>query len=333
MSKLIAIAELQKFHFGSKVLCSDGEDGILVHVIFDATTRRMSHIGVKQGRFLGKTVNISYGDIVSATGERITLNLKRAEVASATNGSGDGVVLDSKSAVENAAAAGHGTLLLVALQPESGMLAYIVAHHLRPGQDTFIHQEYVTQLATGQVKVNISVEPLDALPPYRSDRELQREVEDILYDVQPLHIDLKGMSIRVLDSVLYLDGNISSSLRSEMARDQVLGVPGLMEIKNRLIGDDTLAGNLAMALGQDHRTRELPIGVYPRLGDVRLSGAVHNEQQKADATEIANSFAGVRSVFNDLVINPKADSINVMSSAEGGEAEDIVPGKYIRHTK
>ena len=88
-----------------------------------------------------------------------------------------------------------------------------------------------------------------------------------------------------------------------------------------------------MALGRDPRTRDLPIGVYPRLGDVRLSGAVHNEQQKVAATEIAKSFDGVRSVYNDLVVNPKADSINVMSSAEGGEAEDLVPGKYIRHTK
>jgi osmotically-inducible protein OsmY len=333
MSKLTAIAEMQKFHFGSKVFCSDGEDGILVYVIFDPTTRRMSHIGVKQGRFFGKTVTLPYENIVGATGEGITLNLKRADVASAHNANGEGAMLDSKSVVENAAVASKGTLLLVALQPESGMLAYLVAHHLRPDQDTFIHQEYVTQLATGQVKVNISPEQLAALPPYRSDRELQQEVEAILFDVQPLHIDLKGMIIHVLDSVLYLDGNISSSLRAEMASDQVLGVPGLMEIRNNLIGDDTLAGNLAMALGRDPRTRDLPIGVYPRLGDVRLSGAVHNEQQKAAATEIAKSFDGVRSVYNDLVVNPKADRINVMSPAEGGEAEDKVPGKYIRHTK
>ncbi|HEV7237394.1 MAG TPA: BON domain-containing protein [Ktedonobacteraceae bacterium] len=324
---------MQKFLFGSKVFCSDGEDGILVHVIFDATTRCMSHIGVKQGRFFGKTVTLPYENIVSASGEGIMLNLKRAEVAAAHNASGEGAMLDSKSVVENAAVVDKGTLLLVALQPESGMLAYLVAHHLRPGQDTFIHQEYVTQLATGQVKVNIPPEQLAALPPYRSDRELQQEVEAILFDIQPFHIDLKGMIIHVLDSVLYLDGNISSSLRSEMASDQVLGVPGLMEIRNSLIGDDTLAGNLAMVLGRDPRTRDLPIGVYPRLGDVRLSGAVHNGQQKEAATEIAKSFAGVRSVFNDLVVNPKADSINVMSPAEGGEAEDLVPGKYIRHTK
>ena len=106
-----------------------------------------------------------------------------------------------------------------------------------------------------------------------------------------------------------------------------------MEIKNRLVADDQLAADLALALGQDNRTRDLPIGVYPRLGVVRLSGAVHNSQQKAAAEEIAKSFPGVRSVNNDLVVDPGADMLNVMSPAEGREAKDIVPGKYIRHTQ
>jgi hypothetical protein len=61
---------------------------------------------------------------------------------------------------------------------------------------------------------------------------------------------------------------------------QTLGT-GLLEIKNELLGDDTLANSLALVLGRDPRTHDLPIGVYPRLGNVRLSGSVHNEQQKA----------------------------------------------------
>ena len=155
----------------------------------------------------------------------------------------------------------------------------------------------------------------------------------MLFEFTPLHIDLPGMIIRVLDSVLYLEGNISSSLRGDIVEDQVSGVQGLLEIKNLLVGDDILAGDLAMALGRDERTRDLPIGVYPRLGIVRLSGAVHNAQQKVAAEEIARSFQGVRSVFNDLVIRPNADILNVMASSAGGEAADHIPGKYIRHTK
>ena len=345
MSKLTSIAEMQKFQFGSKIFCADGEEGVLAQVIFDAATRRMTHIGVKQGRLFGKTVQIPYDTIVEATGNGVTLRIKRADLATArpaspvspvsSNASVNGALLDKKSAVENedAGSAAKGTLMLVALHPESAQLAYLAVHHLRPGQDTLLQQEYVTGLSTGHIKVNIPETVLNALPTYRSDGVLQQEVEAILYDLTPMHIDLKGITVRVLDGVLYLDGNISSSLRGDIAQDQVYGVAGLLEVKNRLVGDDTLAADLALALGRDPRTRDLPIGVYPRLGVVRLSGAVHNGQQKAAAEEIARNFPGVRSVINDLIVDSKADLLYIMSAPEGGEAEDKVPGKYIRHTK
>jgi osmotically-inducible protein OsmY len=333
MNKTTLISEMLKFHFGSKIFCSDGEDGTLVHAVFDPATRRMTHIGVKQGRLFGKTVNFPFTAVAGATGDGVALNVRRADVATAPTEVPGGATLDNKSAVENASTAAKGLLMLVAVHPENGELAYIVARNLRQGQDTLLREEYITSLTTGLVKVSIPADQLNTLPSYRPDSVLQQEVEAILFDFTPLHIDLKGINIRVLDSVLYLDGNISSALRSDIVQDQVLGVEGLMEIKNNLIADDILAGDIARALGQDPRTRDLPIGVYPRLGSVRLSGAVHNSQQKAAAGEIAKSIPGVRSVINDLIVDPKADMLNVMAPAEGGETRDIIPGKYIRHTQ
>jgi len=168
--------------------------------------------------------------------------------------------------------------------------------------------------------------------PKRSDRELQQKVEQILFDLPFLHIDLKGMHLRVLDGVLYMDGNISSALRGELARDQVANITGLLDVKNNLVGDDTLAAQIALALGQDERTRGLPIGVYPQLGVVRLSGSVHRAEQISAATELASKFAGVRSVLSNLLIDPSADMLYVMSAQEGGEARDLAPGKFTRHT-
>ena len=332
MEKSTLISEMQKFQFGRKIFCSDGEEGVLTHVGFDPATRRMISIGVRQGYFFGKTIHLPYGTVVDATGDGITLNITREELA-AGKAQSDGALLDAKSVVQQADSSAKGLLLLIAVHPESRELAYGVAHHLRPGQNTLVQQQYVTALEPGRILVSIPEATLQTLPPYRSDAELQQEVEEVLFDLTPLHVDFKGMKIRVLDSVLYLDGNISSSLRADIVRDQALGVPGLLEIKNRLVGDDQLASDLAVVLARDPRTRDLPIGVYPRLGDVRLSGAVHTAEQKAAAGEIAADFPGVRSVTNNLVVDPDADMLHVMSSAEGGEAEDIVPGRYIRHTK
>ncbi len=327
------VSEMQRYYFGGRIFFSDGEDGVLSHVYFDPATRRLTHIAVKLGRLFGKTVYLPFASVVDATGNGIHLNITRDDGSKAGAAAPVGAMLDNKSVVHNTETAAKGTLHLVATEPGSGALAYLVAHHLRPGQDTLLRQDVVAKIETGSVTVAVPDATLQTLPPYRSDDQLQREVENILFDLGPLHVDFPGMTIRVLDSVLYLDGNISSSLRGDIVVDQAVGVQGLLDIKNRLVGDDTLASNLAMALGRDPRTRDLPIGVYPRLGVVRLSGAVHNDEQKAAATEIARDFPGVRSVANDLVVDAKAELLNVMASSAGGEAEDKVPGKYIRHTK
>ncbi len=333
MSKATHISEMVKFHFGSAIFCTDGESGILAHVIFDAETRRMTHIGVKQGRFFGRVAHVPFESVIKATGEGVTLNVKRAEVAAPGSDVSGGVPFDNKSSVERTGSAAKGTLKLVATQPVSGELAYIVAHNLRAGQDAFLHAEYVNALAKDHITVTISDDALKALPPYRPDDVLKQEVEAILFDLTPMHVDLKGINIRVLDGVLYLDGNISSSLRADTARDQVYGVQGLLEVKSNLVGDDQLAADLARALGQDSRMRDLPIGVYPKLGAVRLSGAVHTAAQEAAAEELARKFPGVRSVTSDLVVNPNVDILHVMSAPEGGEAQDLIPGKYTRHTQ
>ncbi|HLI06568.1 MAG TPA: BON domain-containing protein [Ktedonobacteraceae bacterium] len=332
MAKTTLISEMLKLHFGSKIVCTDGEDGDLVYVVFDPTTRRMTAIGVKQGRILGKTVHLPFDSIENAGSDGVRLRVSLAEVAAGSSGPVEGAQLDGRSSVELSGSTNRGTVQLVAVHPESGELAYIVAHNLRAGQDTLVRSEFVASLANGQVKVTIPQATLEVLPPYQPDSVLQREVERALFAVTALHVDLKGIVLRVLDGVLYIDGNISSKLRSDMVTDQALGVQGLLEIKNRLVADDVLQADLARALGDDPRTRDLPIGVYPRLGVVRLSGAVHNNGQKAAAEEIVRSFPGVRSVINSLVVDPRASLLRVMAEPEGGNAEDIVPGKWVRHT-
>src|SRR5947208_15045201 len=126
MSKTTLISEMLKFQFGNKIVCTDGEDGTLSHVIFDPATCRMQYIGAKLGRFFGKTVHLPFGAVVDATGEGVTVSVKRAELA-ASNPEVSGAYLDHKSVVERAGSSTRGTLRLVAVQPGNGELAYIVA--------------------------------------------------------------------------------------------------------------------------------------------------------------------------------------------------------------
>jgi osmotically-inducible protein OsmY len=333
MEKPMTMSGMRKFRLGTKIVCSDGEEGSLSSIGFDGSHWRLRAIGIHIGRLFGKTVYVPFARVIKATSSSITLDITREQLLEASREAPDGAWLSSRCVVVNAGMSVHGTLMLVAVHPESGELAYVVAHHLRPGQDTLLREDVVTKIDVDQIMVSLPEAALQTLPPYRTDEELQAEVEHVLFELTPLHVDLHGIMLRVLDGVLYLDGNISSSLRGEIVEDQAVGIWGLLAVENRLVGDDLLASEVALALGHDPRTRDLPIGVYPRLGVVRLSGTVHNEQQKAAAAEIAMSIRGVRGVDNDLVVRPDSELLPVMAATAAGEAEDLVPGRYIRHTK
>ncbi len=333
MEQTTLISEMQKFRFGSKIFCSDGEYGVLTQVGFDAATKQLTHIGLKAGRLFAKTMYLPYESVVDAGSDGVRLRVAFADMVETGKVETKATLLDHKSVIQLEGASGRGSLVLVAVHPDNGALAYLVAHGVHAGQDTLFPRDTIKAITAERAIIALNDEALQKMPLYRPDSVLQQEVEQILFDITPLHVDFPGMAIRVLDSVLYLDGNISSSLRGDLAVDQAAGVEGLLEIKNRLVGDDQLAADLALALGRDPRTHDLPMGVYPRLGAVRLSGAVHNEGQKAAAEEIARKFPGVRSVINDVIIDPKADMLRVMSAPEGGEASDKVPGSYVRHTK
>jgi uncharacterized protein YrrD len=123
MNKTILISEMLKFHFGSKIFCSDGEGGVLAQVIFDPATLSMTNIGVKHGRLFGKSVFLPFDCIISANEAGITLNVKRSDVAAAQSKEQEGAVLTSKSIVEHAESAAKGSMILVAVHPTNGELA------------------------------------------------------------------------------------------------------------------------------------------------------------------------------------------------------------------
>ncbi|TMC22406.1 MAG: BON domain-containing protein [Chloroflexi bacterium] len=332
MKTMTNISQMRKFYFGGKIFCTDGEVGSLAHVVFHSSTRRMTHLGMKPHHLFGKTIDLPYDAVAEATGEGIRLSITYEELMAISKVGVEGTVLDHRTLLERIGSKDKGMLLLIALHPENGVLAYLVVRHLHPGHDILLQEQYVKTIASRQVIVALSDATLSVLPPYRPDQELQQEVERVLFELTPLHLDIRGFTVHVLDSVVYLDGNISSQLRADIVENQILSVPGLLEIKNHLLGDDRLAADLAMALAQDPRIRDLPLGIYPRLGVVRLGGAVHTKQQLAAVEEVVAKYPGVRSVINDLTVDPNADLLPVLLPT-GMENEDKVPGKYVRHTK
>src|SRR3954454_25182504 len=127
MNEMTSISEMQEVRFGSRGLCADGGEGILSRVCFAASTRSLSYIGVRLGLFFAKTVYLPFATVVSASGEGITLNVTREELASASQQVPSGVLLNSRSVIRNTATGAQGSLRLLAVQPKNGVLAYLVA--------------------------------------------------------------------------------------------------------------------------------------------------------------------------------------------------------------
>src|SRR5689334_5958195 len=158
MRDVASICAMHQFHFGRSIRCSDGEAGLLTQVVFDAASRRVTALGVTLGGWFGRRVYVSFATVVPVTGESIALRISRAVLAASRKEAPAGALLDSKSVVENdhpSGTAAKGTLQLIAVHPQSGALAYLVAHHLRPRQDSFLRAEDVTQIETGHVEVSL----------------------------------------------------------------------------------------------------------------------------------------------------------------------------------
>src|SRR5581483_9634583 len=193
-----SICAMQHFHFGQRVLCSDGEAGLLTQLVFDSAGHRLIALGIMVGRWFGRRVYVSFTTVVPAAGENMTLRLSRAELAAASNQAPAGAELDRTSVVKANHPSGttaQGTIHLLAVHPESGKLADLVAHHIRARQDTLFHEASVTQIETGQVNVSLPEATWQTLPPYRPDDQLQHEIEERLYDLIPFHVDFQAMHI------------------------------------------------------------------------------------------------------------------------------------------
>src|SRR6266516_1101035 len=98
MQNSTLISEMQKFQFGSRILCSDGEDGVLTHVGFDPATRRVTHIGVKPGHLFSKTVYLPYETVEGANGDGVTLNITRDQLSAADKSEPGGSLFASNRA-------------------------------------------------------------------------------------------------------------------------------------------------------------------------------------------------------------------------------------------
>jgi hypothetical protein len=315
-------AEVSKFRFGMSVLTDDGEEGSLAYVGVDPAQRAISHAGVKFGFGpFGKEYCVPLDQVRHANEHEIRLIPTREEVERqfATKptvpplSTGTQVMAGGKRI-------GHVAQLTV--NRETRVLRHLVVD--RGLQEVVVSAQRVTAIEGKQIITDLTPEDVRALIPYVPDEALRDESHRAIDSNTRLRVDVRGVAIRVIDGVVWLQGHVSSDLNVRQFQDQLVGIRGIGEVQNELIADTDLAAKVSYALAHDPSTRQGYIGVYPMLGEVHLRGRVRTGAMRQAAGEIARRVPGVAQVYNELVVDPNASVLPVLAGVTG--QEDRVPG-------
>jgi osmotically-inducible protein OsmY len=141
----------------------------------------------------------------------------------------------------------------------------------------------------------------------RSDRQLQRALEEVLAAVPNLPSDAVGA--RVERGVAYLVGHVQSAAQAEAAVAAARRVSGLKDVVSQIaivagtpIDPIALINRVAQALAQDDRVNARPIAVdATHDGLVTLTGEVASPEEAERARRIALAVPGVHRVIDRLV--------------------------------
>ena len=322
MQSTTELADVVKYRFDATVQASDGEAGRLVAVVVDAGQRCVLAVGVKVGFLVGATYYVPAENVLSGDEDQVTLAIPLDEIKQSPRTAPSGAALTSGALITSGGKS-LGRLAQVTVTTADQVLLTIVLDRGGRGE-ALISASQVTGVSTKQIQIELSGATVDKLVSFRRDHDLYDDVYNTLFDYGPLRIDLPGMTIRVVDGAVWLFGHVSSDLNQRLVSDLLQGIAGVASIHNQLVTDTDLAALVSRALSRDPRTAGEMIGVYPMLGEIRLRGSVRTAEARAAANEIALAVHGVKSVSNDLHVDPHARVVPVMAGITN--EEDMVPG-------
>src|SRR5579875_851717 len=314
------------FRLGGPAQTSEGESATIAQVVMDVSGQAITHIGVRFQSFFFGSGQVSYAPfeaIAEATPDMVTLSVTRQELDERMKATPTGFKLSVETQVLlDATRVGRISQLI--FENESQRLWRLVIDRGLSGEWS-APASAVTQLDARQISLSSKgATATTFLTPYVSDNELAEDARRAIENYTPLRIDLKGIDIYVIAGVVWLEGHVSSDLNRRLAADQLRTVNGIAELHNELIPDNELATSVSQALARDPRTAHAHIGVYPTLGVVHLRGVVATNEVRQAAGQIAQATPGVKTVLDEIRVNPMGDVLPTLAGVTG--EEDHIPG-------
>ena len=319
----LEFAEVRKFRFGAPVTASDGPAGKVSAMCVEPKTRQVTHVGIRTGfAFFGKQCFVPLSSVATSSKDEVVLTVSLDEMERTMTAQPNVEVLSTSTSIISSAG-NQWHLTQVTINSQTRMLRHLVGRGFG-GREVLIPASMITTMSKNKLAIDLGAVKPNQLVPFRPDADLGSAVYQAIYNYEPLRIDLPGIDIHAIDGTVWLKGHVSSDLNHRLVEDQLLNIEGLAQVYNELVSDSDLSSAVAHALARDPRLVNEHIGVYPRLGVVRLRGTVRSAEEKRLATQVASGIHGVASVQNELRIDPNATVVPTMASVTN--EEDMVPG-------
>ena len=237
-------ADVLKFRFNARVEASDGEAGKLTRVFANSQQRIITHIGIRVGLLFGKTCYVPIQLVSAATADVITIAVPLDEIEKQTT-KPEGAELGPSTGMM-VAGKRIGQLTQLTIHRETQVLRHLVVEH--GSRELLVPATMVTSITARQIGADLEGTSIAQLTIYRPDEELRQDIYDAIYNYPRLRVEQSGITIHVIDGVVWLRGYVSNELNRRLVVDQLKNIPGLAELHNELIADSLLAANVSMAL-------------------------------------------------------------------------------------
>ena len=191
----------------------------------------------------------------------------------------------------------------VRVDPGSLSLTHLLVRKGILGRTSVLPIGKVAGLDSRWTTATLSSDDLAALPRYRTDPDIERDVWNALAESDSLSpIDVEGVAVSVSGGDAILEGNVRSPDAAVEAAGLTGSVQGVAGVEDRLANDWDVRLSIAATIAKIDRRLSDGLDVQSHLGAVTLRGRAPSVELKNAAIEATREVGGVRSVTNELAV-------------------------------
>ncbi len=306
--------------WGTRIATTDRWIGKLQGVLAETSSLTLTHLIVKRGLLFPQRVAVDIEKIEQHGDEGIYLSISTEDflgLLPQDPGYGDSskLVLSLKARIEPQVGE---PFMLSGVRTDNN--SHAISHLIVRGRgwrsrERILPTEIIQGFSLEQISLKVTDHKVLSYPLRIPDKDIETDIWEKLYDRDmSIDADIDGVSVSVSSGAVNLDGNVRLPSTKGISSEVVATVPGVTDVKNRLMSDEDIEVVAASAIATAEVWRNHRITVHSSLGMVTVRGAVPSDEAKESTISIVRSIRNVREVKDELVVERTAPNLSHRSS-------------------